>query len=194
MIKRIEEFVKHINSHPIELYGEFGLQHELAFYFRNNYDDIKVYLEYPTTKIFGRSNTKSFIKKEIDLYIINSKNQKFVIELKMPKSDSGTPNEMYRAIEDVKFLEQLKLNNIDGCYSILFTNDVAFYNAKRANSSIYNKFNGKQVKINSLSIFEMPVFLHKKGPINLNNEYTSEWSTYSDINKQDWKYYILEIK
>ena len=105
MIDRINNFFNAIQQTPIELYSEFGLQHELALFLRTNYPDLTVRLEYPTPRIFNP--LPQFIKKEIDVYVTTQTGERFVIELKMPKNNGGIPNAMYHAIEDVKFLEQL---------------------------------------------------------------------------------------
>lgn len=191
MIERINDFFRSIQQNPIELYSEFGLQHELAIFLRDNYSDLTIRLEYPTPSIFNP--LPEFIKKEIDLYITTQAGQRYVIELKMPKDDCGTPNEMYRAIQDVKFLEQLRQNNIDGCYAILVTERQAFWQAPQANAGIYQFFNGQQVNIQSVDVGHLPNFLHKKGPIDLNNKYQGNWNDYTDMNNTNWKYYVLDI-
>ena len=191
MIERINQFFTTIQQIPIELYSEFGLQHELAIFLRNNYQDLTVRLEYPTPRIFNP--LPQFIKKEIDIYITTQTGQRYVIELKMPKDDCGTPNEMYRAIEDVKFLEQLRQNNIDGCYAILITERQAFWQAPQANAGIYQLFNGQQVDIQSVDLGHLPFFLHNKGPIILNQNYQGIWTDYLDINNTSWKYYVLNV-
>jgi hypothetical protein len=191
MIDRINAFFQQIQDVPIELYSEFGLQHELAIFLRTNYNDLTVRLEYPTPRIFNPLPQLS--KKEIDIYLTTQNGQRYVIELKMPKDNCGTPNEMYRAIEDVKFLEQLRKNNIDECYAILITERQAFWNAPQANAGIYQFFNGQQVSIQSIDIQNLPNFLHRKGPIELDLNYQGDWHDYTDINNSIWKYYVLEI-
>lgn len=192
MINRINHFFVTIQQTPIELYSEFGLQHELAIFLRNNYPELTVRLEYPTPLIFNP--LPQFIKKEIDIYITTKTGQRYVIELKLPKENNGgTPKAMYHAIEDVKFLEQLRHAGIDGCYSILVTSSDAFCNAKRAKAGIYEFFKGQQVLIQSIDTPKLPTFLHTKGQINLANIYQTNWQNYTDITNTNWKYYVLEI-
>ena len=191
MIERINQFFTSIQQTPIELYSEFGLQHELAIFLRNNYPDLTVRLEYPTPRIFNP--LPQFIKKEIDIFITTQAGQRYVIELKMPKDNGGIPKAMYHAIEDVKFLEQLRHSNIDGCYSILATSCVAFWNAPRADAGIYGLFNGQQVTIQSIDIPQLPTFLHNKGQIQLANIYQANWQDYIDNTNTNWKYYVLDI-
>lgn len=191
MIEKINHFFTSIRQTPIELYSEFGLQHELAIFLRNNYQDLTVKLEYPTPRIFNP--LPLFIKKEIDIYITTQAGKRYIIELKMPKDNGGIPKAMYHAIEDVKFLEQLRQSNIDGCYSILATCCSAFWDATRADSGIYQFFNGEQVNIQSIDISQIPKFLQVKGQIQLTKKYNANWQFYTDITNTNWKYYVLDI-
>ncbi len=191
MIDRINSFFRAIQQTPIELYSEFGLQHKLAIFLRNNYEDLTVRLEYPTPRIFNP--LPQFIKKEIDIYVTTQAGERYVIELKMPKDNCGAPNAMYHAIEDVKFLEQLRQANIDGCYSILATSCRAFWDAPRAEAGIYEYFNGQQITIQTIDVPQLPTFLHSKGQIQLTNIYQSNWHDYTDTTDTNWKYYVLDI-
>ena len=191
MIDKINHFFTSIHQNPIELYSEFGLQFELAIFLRSNYPDLTVRLEYPKPRIFNL--LPQFIKKEIDIYITTEAGQKYVIELKMPKEDCGAPKEMYGAIKDVKFLEQLRQNWIDGCYAILVTKCQAFWQARRADAGIYQFFNGQQVNLQSLEIRHLPNFLHNQGPITLAGNYEGPWINYIDAHNTNWKYYVLDI-
>ena len=192
MIQIINAFINFITQNPIELYGEFGLQHELSLFLRQNYPELTVRLEYPTSRL-GFNPLPNFIKKEIDIYVRNENGESCVIELKMPKDNCGTPNEMYSAIKDVKFLEELKNAGIDYCFSILFTDRRAFWQAKQANAGIYNFFNGVSVNIQTLKFIHMPNFLHRRGTINIIHNHQSHWQNYTDSENKNWKYYIIEI-
>jgi hypothetical protein len=191
MIDNINDFLNVIGEVPVELYNEAGLQHELAIFLRNNNPELQVKLEYPTSRIF--ENQPNFTKKEIDIYVTTQADEKFVIELKMPKNGAGTPAEMYSAIKDVKFLEELKENGIDGCYAILFTDITAFWHAPQANVGIYNFFNGNEIVIETLHIEQMPNFLQPNGPLILNDIYHGTWIEYKNIDNTDWKYYLIDV-
>lgn len=191
MLNIINQFFQAIKDKPIELYSEFGLQHDLAIFIKCNYPNVTVRLEYPTAKIFDP--LPSFIKKEIDIYITTEDNLRYVLELKLPKDNGGIPKAMYNAIEDVKFLEQLRKENIDGCYSILASSCKAFWNSPRHTTGIYNYFKGEQVKIQSIRLSQLPTFLHKKGEIQLESVYETTWNSFEDTTKTLWKYYVLEI-
>ena len=82
MLDKITRFFYTIQQTPIELYSEFGLQHEFAIFLRSNFPDLIIRLEYPTQRIFNP--VPDLIKKEIDIYITTQEGQRYVIELKMP--------------------------------------------------------------------------------------------------------------
>lgn len=191
MLDKINQFFESITVSPIELYSEFGLQHELAIFLRSNFEDLTVRLEYPTSRIFNP--LPELVKKEIDLYVTNRQGEKFIIEIKMPKNDSGIPNQMYEAVRDIKFLEQMKNNHINGCFAILMTSHSSFWQAPQANAGIYQFFNGEQINIQSLWQTNMPDFLHKKGEVRLHRNYSATWNNYLDVHNIKWKYYVLEL-
>lgn len=191
MLDKINQFFESITVSPIELYSEFGLQHELAIFLRSNFEDLTVRLEYPTSRIFNP--LPELVKKEIDLYVTNRQGEKFIIEIKMPKNDSGIPNQMYEAVRDIKFLEQMKNNHINGCFAILMTSHSSFWQAPQANAGIYQFFNGEQINIQSLWQTNMPNFLHKKGEVRLHRNYSATWNNYLDVHNINWKYYVLEL-
>jgi len=115
------------NNLNLELYSEAGLQHEFAFFLKNALPDFIIRLEYPITRVY-RPNP-GFIKKEMDIYLISPSNEKYLIELKLPKENCGTPKEMYRAIQDVKFAEELKSHGFKSCFCILITERISFWAA-----------------------------------------------------------------
>jgi hypothetical protein len=192
MIKQLlEEFFVKRNSKGFEIYNEAGIQHELAIYLRDELPDHRIMLEYPTSKVF--CPVRLFQKKEMDIYITHPSGYRILIELKVPRENCGTPKEMYHAIEDVKFSEELKTSGFKSCYCVLLTERVSFWMAPRAKSGIYFKFNGDEVNINSLVADELPDFLIAKGGIKLNNTYYAPWQTFNDANNAIWRYYILEF-
>lgn len=190
MLKIIKRFFES-NQNKLELYSEAGLQHELAMYLRKELPGYIIRLEYPITRVFRPSN--GFVKKEMDIYLVSPTNQKFLIELKVPKENCGTPKEMYRAIQDVKFAEELKMHGFESCYCILITERSAFWQAPQANEEIYYCFNGKQVELKSIDNSHLPEFLHKNGAIILKMNYSVNWEEFRDANNCMWKFYILEI-
>ncbi|MFY7741536.1 MAG: hypothetical protein ACOVQR_02735 [Flavobacterium sp.] len=186
----IDHFFNHINANPIELYSEFGLQHEMALFIRMTYPNYRVRLEYHVRRI--NPNLINLVKWELDLFVTEPDGNTSVVEFKMPKSDSGAPAEMYSAIKDVKFLEQLE-NVVDNRYAVLVTNNVAFWNAPRATSDIYHFFNGDEVNISSLLHQHTPAFLRDKPELILNNTHNAQWQELNDIEGGFWKYYVLRV-
>ena len=179
------------NNLNLELYNEAGLQYEFALYLKKALPDFIIRLEYPITRVY-RPNP-GFIKKEMDIYLISPSNEKYLIELKLPKENCGTPKEMYRAIQDVKFAEELKSHGFKSCFCILITERISFWAAPQANEEIYYFFNGKEVNFSSIDCSHLPKFLHKNGDINLNKTYSAKWLEFNDAHNHLWKYFILEI-
>lgn len=176
-------------KNPLELYGESGLQHELALYLKINFPHLLVKLEYPTAKLYPGLR---FVKREMDLYVQDGQN-KYLIELKMPKLGSGTPNEMYKAIEDVRFAEDLKSAGFTQCYCVLLTNDVRFWQAKRVSGVLDSIFNRHPVTFTSIDAATLQTFLGKRSSIQLSGNHSAHWQELVDAQRIRWKYYILEV-
>jgi len=192
MVKElIDQFFENHNSNGFEIYNEAGLQHELAIYLRNSLPDCIVRLEYPITRIYRP--LRPFRKKEMDIYIIDHTGNKYLIELKVPRENCGAPKEMFHAIEDVKFAEELRSNGFSNCYCVLITERSSFWMAPQADSGIYFRFNGEEVSISSIENTDLPDFLLKKGSILLSQTYNSPWKIFYDAHNLPWKYYIIEI-
>jgi hypothetical protein len=178
-------------QNKLELYSEAGLQYELALYLMHALPDYYIRLEYPITRVY-RPNP-GFIKKEMDIYLVSPSNEKYLIELKLPKENCGTPKEMYRAIQDVKFAEHLKSEGFKACYCVLITERISFWLAPQANEEIYYLFNGAEVEFKSIDHSHLPKFLHKNGSIDFNHSYKVSWEEFRDSHNCLWKYYILEV-
>jgi hypothetical protein len=73
------------------------------------------------------------------------------------------------------------------------TKHVAFWQAARANSPIYNIFNGETVNFQTLKKEEFPTFLKNSSEIQLSQTYQAKWNDTVDIHNNYWKYYILEV-
>ena len=187
----LDQFFEQNNSNGYELYNEAGLQHELAIYLRNALPDHYVRLEYPITRVFRP--LQPFRKKEMDIYITDNEGRKYLIELKVPRENCGAPKEMFHAIEDVKFAEELRSSGFTSCYCILITERSSFWLAPQADSGIYFRFNGEEVNISSIENTDLPDFLMKKGAISLNQTYIATWNPFQDAHNVQWKYYIMEV-
>lgn len=192
MIKKILlDFFQYHHANGFEVYNEAGVQHELAIHLRQALPGHTIRLEYPVTRIYRP--IRYFRKKELDIYITGVNGEKYLIELKVPRENCGTPKAMYHAIEDIQFAEELKANGFTACYSILLTERKSFWQAPQADAGIYFKFNGESVNIDTLEIADLPKFLVKKGPIPLTNQYKELWREFCDAHNISWKYYVIEV-
>lgn len=192
MIKEILlDFFQYHHANGLEVYNEAGVQHELAIHLRQALPDHTIRLEYPITRIYRP--IRHFRKKELDIYITGVNGEKYLIEMKVPRENCGTPKSMYHAIEDIQFAEELKAIGFTACYSILLTERKSFWQAPQADTGIYFKFNGESVNIDTLEITDLPKFLVKKGPIPLTNQYKELWREFCDADNNSWKYYVIEV-
>jgi hypothetical protein len=190
MLKELlERFFQDRHANGFELYSEAGLQHELALHLRAALPDHSVRLEYPVTRIMHPA--PSFQKKVLDIYISGSDGAKYLVELKVPKDNCGTPKEMYRAMEDVLFAEQLAKHGSTACYCILITERSSFGMAPQADSPIYARFNGDHVRLDSIDEGDLPEFLKRSGPLKLAGCHTAPWKAFEDAHGLIWKHYMI---
>ena len=199
VILQVDNFFKY-RIQDIELYNEAGLQHELAIFLREVLDNAKVRLEYSVYElpsIFPNKN-KKFIKKEIDIFIEYNK-EKVVVELKFPRKDAGFPIQIYKAIEDIAFCEEVLSSRKATNFLAIFLTDHSSVMAKKEGRTknkkhIYSLFNADNPKLKELKIdSSYPNFILKNASfksINLKNEYDLNWV---DLNHKNgsFRYYII---
>jgi hypothetical protein len=120
-----------------KFYLEATFQFKLLMQLAKIYDEDRIF---PERNIgYYRLNQKAFSKKEADIIIEQSNNLPIVFELKMPMNGQ-VPEQMYKFVEDIKFLEELKATNLFGtCYCIVVTNDSNFWQGNK-NDGIYAPF------------------------------------------------------
>jgi len=91
---------------------------------------------------------KNFIKKEIDIVIEANKAAPFAaIELKMPMNGQ-IPEQMFKCVEDIRFLEQLKqTKRFTRLYMLAVTNDAGFWDGvpRTKGTDIYAYFRANKV-------------------------------------------------
>jgi hypothetical protein len=140
LIPVIQSFAAQVAIGQVEIYNEASVQYELAILLRQRLGSAyKVQLERNISYFFENKGTQSFRKKEMDIVVFDSKlKAKHCIELKYPLNRQ-VPVQMFRACEDVKFLEQLVLSGFDKSYFIMFAKDSVFY-SDSGNSGIYRSF------------------------------------------------------
>lgn len=192
LTKEINKFIEYAEmDEDIILYNEAGLQHELGYYFRNNFEsngnDYKLRFERNVKDILGDKNDK-MVKSEIDLYIFNEQ-EKYSIELKLPNK-GAYPRRMYQAFEDVAFLEQLHSKDFNEC-AFLFVTPLKGFQEGRSMDGIYRHFRADKI-IRQLPIEDVPKFIKDKDKfeeLNISGEYCIEWKDF----KQNHKYFLITI-
>lgn len=134
-----KDFFSLVASGTIDIYNEFSVQHELGFYLRSSLPSIySIQFERPTS-FFG-INRSAFLKKEIDIVIFSSnQSEKIAIELKYPRNGQY-PEQMFKACEDICFIEQLNAAGFSKGFFIMVADDSGFYARKQKNDGIYQFF------------------------------------------------------
>jgi hypothetical protein len=121
-----KSFFSDVAKGTVEIYNEFSLQHEFGLYLRTTVSTaFKTQFERPVS-FFGlhRSN---FVKKEIDISVFSpDQPEKYAIELKYPRNGQH-PEQMFKACQDICFLEQLRQNGFVKCCFIIVADDHLFY-------------------------------------------------------------------
>jgi hypothetical protein len=134
----IDELLKDIkfDSFYVEATFQFKLLTRLAKIF----DEDSIFPERNIS--YYKLNQKYFSKKEADIIIEQKGNLNTAIELKMPMNGQ-VPEQMFKFIEDIKFLEELKASKIFGkSYLIVVTEDSNFWQGSR-NDGIYAPFRNR---------------------------------------------------
>jgi hypothetical protein len=183
----IEEFANHIASGDVEIYNEASVQHELAFLLRKRLGgSYKVQLERNVNHFcLENKDNEPFKKKEMDIVVFDhAKEEKHCIELKYPLSGQF-PIQMYRACEDIMFLEQLVLSGFDKSYFVMFAEHRPFY-SDIGYSGIYKKFR-KDKLIEDVVVGTTGAVRDKK--LYFRRSYPIEWKTISGR----LKYFIVEV-
>jgi hypothetical protein len=187
----IKKFIEYAKNNRLEIYNEFSLQFELAFYLRKVLGkNFKIQLERNTSFLNLQCD---LIKKEIDILLfkdIRALNEVFIVELKTVIDQSrARPITVFNWIKDLKFLEQLKSAGVGGCYSLFVTNnDLLISNSKRANTTsiLLPDFRKGKIQGTYSSHSKSP----KKGEsICLSSEYTYKWEEF--VNGQ--KFFLLDV-
>ncbi|MGA2030078.1 MAG: hypothetical protein ABSG87_08405 [Verrucomicrobiota bacterium] len=140
MTDYIQQFFERVGTGEIEIYNEFSLQHELGIFLRSRIADAKIRFERHVTSFsFVRSQ---FVKAEIDISVISSAGRpRAAIELKFPRAGQF-PEQMFKACQDIVFLEQLVLAGFERGYFIMAADDHLFHRGSRLDG-IYRFFRGE---------------------------------------------------
>ncbi|WP_300770973.1 hypothetical protein [uncultured Bacteroides sp.] len=185
----------------ILIYNEISLQNELGIFLKNNGFTVR----------FERNvrsyvpNTNSFSKKEIDIVFFDGKNEfgmsensgRYAIELKFPRNGEY-PEQMFKFIEDIKFMEEVKHNcSFDHTFVLTLVDDKLYYSGSVQNG-IYQYFRNL-APIPANTPVQQPTGKKSK-QLCLNNSYKINWikplNPYliETSNPADVRYYLLEMK
>jgi hypothetical protein len=179
----IEKFMEQIVKENIELYNEDSVQYELAFFLRQNLKrDYRIQLE-RNINYFGLDKRR-FLKKEMDIVIFNPKKlENHCIEIKFPTAGQH-PEQMFSAIKDVKFLEQLVSNGFSESFFIMFASDPLFYSNK-GDYGIYASFRRDKLLTGKI---RKPTG-RKDMAIVLDGKYKIQWNKVMG----DLKYFVIAV-
>jgi hypothetical protein len=140
MIKHIQDFFGRVGTGEIEIYNEFSLQHEIGVFLRSRLAGVKIQFERPVT--FFSFKRAQFIKTEIDISVISTAGRpQYAIELKFPRAGQ-VPEQMFKACQDIVFLEQLVQAGFEHGYFIMAADDHLFHRGNRLDG-IYKFFRGE---------------------------------------------------
>ncbi|HAX48389.1 MAG TPA: hypothetical protein PK605_07555 [Ignavibacteria bacterium] len=186
----IQHFFKYFSQSPFELYNESGFRHELGIFLKKYYPELNVKLDYPVSRMFNP--IPKLANKEADIFIIESGVQKHVIELKMPKDENASHVDLYRVIQDLKFLEQLKDQGFETCTEVFITKRKNIWES--INGGIYKLFAGDSVNLRSVTKDEIQPFLIHGGPIELGSTYKAKWEVINDAKGDEYRYFMINVK
>ena len=174
----LETILKKIDfdDYFVEATFQFNLLMEFASLFNRN-------------KIFPERSIKYYqllkmTKKRIDIVLELDYN--VAIELKMPMNGQ-VPEQMFKFIEDIKFLEELKSSGkFKMCYLIIVTKDHNFWTGKDCNG-IYSYFRGN--KEISGKIYKPTGEKKGKSHFRITGKYKSAWRNLNN----NFMYNIIKI-
>jgi hypothetical protein len=137
-LTKIDELLRNIKFDSFYLEATF--QFKFLMCLAKIYDEDSIF---PERNIgYYKLNQKTFSKKEVDIIIEQGNNLSIAFELKMPMNGQ-VPEQMYKFVEDIVFLEELKASRLFGkCYLITVTNDSNFWQGVK-NNGIYAPFRNR---------------------------------------------------
>ncbi len=140
----LRDFFLLVADGSVEIYNEFSLQHEVGCYIRSVLPaKFRVQFERPID-FFGIEH-RTIEKKETDIVVFSTdQREKSAIELKFPRNGQY-PEQMFKACQDIRFLEQLCDAGFKQGLFIMVADDDGFYRAKAQNDGIYRFFRSGQL-------------------------------------------------
>lgn len=210
MFYLLNYFMNWLNCSGILVYNEFSLQFELGSFLRSM--GYTVMFERNVSAYPLVPNTK-YIKKEIDLVAFigedeTKANKKIAIELKFPRN-AQYPEQMYKFIEDIKFMEQVgDIQGFAETYVLCLVDNHNFY--EDINSpGIYNYFRRKNEEISipgNTPISKPTGKKNKTITLSNANGYRTKWkqptanwldplsAKQKPLKQEEYRYYIIGVK
>lgn len=134
----LRKFFSGVAKGEVEIYNEFSLQHEYGIFLRAMLGSaFKTQFERPVS-FFGLAQS-GFVKREIDIAAFTPDlSEKYAFELKYPRNGQY-PEQMFKACQDICFLEQLCCAGFARCYFVMVADDPLFYE-RGTKTRIYKYF------------------------------------------------------
>ena len=178
-----KSFFSDVTKGTVEIYNEFSLQHEFGLYLRATFGTaFKTQFERPVT--FFDLHKSNFVKKEIDISVFTpNQSEKYAVELKFPRNGQH-PEQIFKACQDICFLEQLRENGFAKCCFIIVADSPLFYS------------NGEKTGIYKFFRASVPIHGNIQKPTGAKDDAVEIVGSYSviwnDIDKNR-KYAVVEI-
>jgi hypothetical protein len=165
-------------------YLEATFQFKLLLQLAKHFDEDKIWPE-RNIATFGLSK-KGFAKKKIDI-VCETKQGITAIELKMPMNGQ-VPEQMFKFVEDIEFLEQLKRSGkFAQAFLIAVTKDHLFWEGRRTNG-IYAYFRGKKPRALTGKVHRPTGSKQKKYKVQ--GKYVVQWVPLPN----GFRYFIVEVQ
>lgn len=208
MFYLLNYFMNWLNCRGILVYNEFSLQFELGCFLRSM--GYTVRYERNVSAYIPKGNANQFIKKEIDLVAFIGEDEmtadKIAIELKFPRN-AQYPEQMYKFIEDIKFMEQVGgIQGFAETYVLCLVDNHNFYKYQPNQSGIYNYFRrqNEEISIPGNTSISKPTGKKNK-TITLSKNYSTDWlkptanwldplsAKQKPLKQGEYRYYIIRV-
>lgn len=135
----LQNFFSNVAKGKVEIYNEFSLQHEIGIFLREMVGStFQTQFERPFS-FFDDLPQSDFVEKEIDVVVFApGSSEKCAFELKYPRNGQY-PEQMFKACQDIYFLEQLHLSGFKRCYFVMVADHPLFYE-RGVKTGIYKFF------------------------------------------------------
>ena len=139
----VSDFFRSVSISEIEIYNEFSLQHEIGCFLRQRLGPERFRVQFERPVEFFKFRSADFLKREIDIVVTdNSSGFRVAIELKFPRNGQY-PEQMFKACEDIAFLEQIVFSGFNAGFFVMAADDRLFYHGP-GETGIYAYFRSGQ--------------------------------------------------